>query len=146
MSCEADITTAVKRDVLVVPIQALTVREAKVDVEGKFIATADEKDPRPGVVSAETGAREKLKELQGVFLLAADGLARFRPVKTGIVGEMDIEVLEGLEPGEKVIVGPLKALRTLKENDGVVEDREHPFRRTLRKRAGEDEENKGGGP
>jgi HlyD family secretion protein len=65
--------------------------------------------------------REKMKELEGVFLLR-DGRARFRPVKTGITGEMDIEVLAGLEPGDVVVSGPYQALRTLKEWDRLAVD------------------------
>ena len=48
----------------------------------------------------------------------------FRPVKTGITGDMDIEVLDGLSDGEEVIVGPFKELRKLSEWDRVVIDHE----------------------
>ena len=46
-----------------------------------------------------------------------DGVARFRPVRTGITGDMDIEVLDGLASGEEVVVGPYQKLRKLSEWD-----------------------------
>jgi HlyD family secretion protein len=48
------------------------------------------------------------------------GKARFQPLKTGLVGDLAIEVLDGLKGGEKVITGPFKALRTLNPGDTVV--------------------------
>ena len=79
--------------------------------------------------------RQNRKELEGVFLLR-DGRARFRPVKTGITGEMDIEVLEGLEPGDEVVSGPYQVLRNLKEWDHIAidEKRQADASRRLRKR------------
>ncbi|MBN1868796.1 HlyD family secretion protein [Candidatus Sumerlaeota bacterium] len=55
------------------------------------------------------------KEVQGVFVLGKDGFAYFRPIEVGIMGETQAEVLGGIEEGEEVVTGPLKALRELKE-------------------------------
>ncbi|HVR75816.1 MAG TPA: efflux RND transporter periplasmic adaptor subunit [Planctomycetota bacterium] len=140
MSCEADVTTAVKKDVLVIPIQALTMREVEVDSEGQHVPAPPDRKPDFAREATADSDRSRRKELQGVFMKGKDLTALFRPVKTGILGEMDIEVLKGLEPGEEVIVGPLKALRTLKENDKISIDTEHPFRRSLRKGTMEEEE------
>lgn len=142
MSCEADITTVVKKDVLVIPIQALTLREVKVDAEGNYLSPVE---THSSAGQAVASVREKLQELQGVFILGEDGRSHFRPVKTGIIGEMDVEVLTGLKAGDRVIVGPLKALRTLKEKDPIAEDTKHPYRRTLRQRSSEEGES-GGNP
>jgi HlyD family secretion protein len=68
-----------------------------------------------------------------VFLLVG-GRARFRPVQTGITGEMDIEVLGGLQAGDEVIVGPYQTLRTLKEWDHVVIDEKRKAEDALRLR------------
>ncbi|HEY3175291.1 MAG TPA: efflux RND transporter periplasmic adaptor subunit [Candidatus Polarisedimenticolia bacterium] len=94
LSCTADILTATRSQVLAVPIQALVLRE------------------KPGADSR--GGRES--EEEGVFVLAA-GAAAFRPVKTGITGDLEIEVIEGVSSGEQVITGPFKTLRVLKEGD-----------------------------
>jgi HlyD family secretion protein len=140
MSCEADITTAVKQDVVVVPIQALTAREVVVDADGRYVPERAGSEPGFGRAASAVAPPGKLAELQGVFVLGDGKLARFRPVKTGISGEMDVEVLEGLAMGDSVIVGPLKALRTLKDGERVEIDAEHPFRRSLRPRAEDDAE------
>ncbi len=59
--------------------------------------------------------KDKRKELQGVFVLGGDGRAHYRPVKTGIMGEMTVELLDGLKEGELVLTGPLDSLRQLEE-------------------------------
>ncbi|MEO6594032.1 MAG: efflux RND transporter periplasmic adaptor subunit [Planctomycetota bacterium] len=116
----ADITTAVRKDCLVVPLQALTAREVEVDADGHYVAPpepkGDEKKEPPTAAQ-----RQKLKELEGVFVRVGDK-ARFRPIKTGITGDMDIEVLEGLQAGDEVIGGPYQALRTIKDWDHVAID------------------------
>lgn len=112
----AEIETATRTDCLVVPLQALTVRERERGPDGALIVP-----PKPvegeEVLAAETSiSRKDLEEIEGVFLLV-DGVARFRPVRTGITGDMDIEVLDGLAPGEEVVVGPYQKLRKLSEWD-----------------------------
>jgi len=132
MSCEADIETAVRKDVLVIPLQALTRREVRVDAEGHYLPEPEEKDgPRAAVADSPPRLR---KELDGVFVCGPDARALFRPVKTGITGETDVEVLEGLVEGEEVVVGPLKALRTIEDRNPITVDRTKPFRRFLHRR------------
>ena len=48
-----------------------------------------------------------------------DGKARFQAIKTGLLGELSIEVVSGLRGGETIITGPFKSLRTLKHGDAV---------------------------
>jgi HlyD family secretion protein len=139
MSCEGELTTAVKRDVLTIPIQALTAREVTVDDQGRFVAAVDHR-PRPEGTAVADAPRDRLRELEGVFVFGADKTARFRPTRVGISGDMDVEVLDGLGPGDTVIVGPLKALRTLSDGDRVDLDRENPFRRSSRRRSAGSEE------
>jgi HlyD family secretion protein len=117
----AEIVTAVRTDCLVVPLQALTAREVEFDAEGGYVAPPEHADTAAAPMSAER--RQRLKEVEGVFLLQ-DGRARFRPVTTGITGEMDIEVLGGLLAGDVVVSGPYQALRTLKEWDRIQVDAE----------------------
>lgn len=169
MSCEADITTDVRKDVLVVPIQALTAREVEVDADGRYVPLRPDEPisplgsvaaaaspgsgaaaPRPETPASSTpDARPPVspdpvspapvppapvrKELPGVFIAGADGKARFRPVKTGIYGEMDVEILDGVSLGDEVVVGPLQALRTLEEDADVAVDRNRPYRRSARR-------------
>jgi HlyD family secretion protein len=103
LSVQADILTGFRSQALVVPIQALIVR----DVERK-----------PGEKSAPGAAREE----EGVYLMEADKV-RFQKVKTGLLGETSLELLEGLKGGETIITGPFRALRELKPGDAVREDK-----------------------
>jgi HlyD family secretion protein len=115
----AEIVTAVRTDCLVVPLQALTAREVEFDAAGRYVPP-----PEPGSGEAEplsAERRQRRKEVEGVFLLQ-DGRARFRPVESGITGEMDIEILDGLAPGDVVVIGPYQALRTLREWDRIAID------------------------
>lgn len=115
----AEIVTDVREGALVVPLQALTAREIEFDVEGRYLPPPEPGGAPAAPLSAEQ--RQRLREVEGVFLLVG-GRARFRPVETGITGEMDIEVLRGLEPGDVVVSGPYQALRTLKEWDRIAVD------------------------
>jgi HlyD family secretion protein len=57
--------------------------------------------------------KAKKEELQGVFTIR-NGKAEFVPVKTGITGATDIEVLGGLKDGDQIITGTYKVIRTLR--------------------------------
>jgi len=100
LSARADILTGFRAKALAVPLQALVVR----DIERK-----------PGQPAPPPDAP---RDQEGVYLMEA-GKARFQPLKTGLVGDLAIEVLDGLKGGEKVITGPFKALRTLNPGDKV---------------------------
>ncbi|RPI26992.1 MAG: HlyD family efflux transporter periplasmic adaptor subunit [Acidobacteria bacterium] len=124
LSCVADITTAVRANVLVIPMQALTIREFEVDKSGKLIKPAPEKKDKGKVVKAaekkptDTTKKAEKKEFQGVFIVKNDK-AEFVEVKTGVSGDTDIEVLSGLKPGTEIVTGTFKTLRTLKDGDSV---------------------------
>lgn len=110
LNATADITTARKSNVLAVPIQSVVLRE--VSKEGKVVdpdaLQASEGDPAAGP------GRAKGEEKEGVFVVAK-GQAAFKAVRTGIMGETEVEVLEGLSEGEEIVTGSYKTLRTLKD-------------------------------
>jgi HlyD family secretion protein len=99
LSNQADIFTGSRSQVLAVPIQALVVQDLK---------------PGPGQAMDPGAPREQ----EGVFVMAG-GKARFRPVRTGLMGDLTVEVVSGLQGGETLIVGPFKALRELKGGEPV---------------------------
>ena len=113
LNATADITTATRKDVLAVPVQAVVVRE--VDKQGKVV----DPDALAGGAAREGDtvtqmAREKGEEKDGVFVVDGDK-ARFKPVKTGIMGEADIEITEGVGDGQMIVTGSYKTLRNLKD-------------------------------
>ncbi|UCF36678.1 MAG: efflux RND transporter periplasmic adaptor subunit [Acidobacteriota bacterium] len=120
LSCTAEITTRTRADVLTIPIQALTVREFSQDENGALVRDDDKKKTATEEEEKESTNDQKLekKEFEGVFVLT-DGKAVFTEVKTGIVGESNIEVVEGLEEDQTIVTGSYKTLRTLKDGDPV---------------------------
>jgi HlyD family secretion protein len=118
LSATAKITTATVKDALSIPIQALTVRQ-KSDLEAK---------PGKDSVQAATpqpAGREKKEEIQGVFVVHSKK-AEFVKVDTGIAGTTDIQVLSGLKPGDEIITGSYKVLRTLRNGASVKVDNSAP--------------------
>jgi HlyD family secretion protein len=114
LNATAEITTNRKDKVLAVPIQAIVVRE--VNKEGKVV------DPTALQASeADPGVRIKGEEREGVFVVNG-GQVTFRPVKTGIIGETEIEVSEGLKEGDEIVTGSYKTLRTLKDQAKIKVD------------------------
>lgn len=98
LSVQADILTGFREKALVIPIQALVVRD---------------REKKPGDAVSGTPRDE-----EGVFLMEG-AKARFQPIQTGLLGELSLEVSSGLKGGETLIVGPFKALRALKPGDPV---------------------------
>jgi HlyD family secretion protein len=112
LNASADITTATRNGVLAVPIQAVVVRE--VDEDGNVI----ESGVADSDGDSDDGPRRRGEEKDGVFLVQ-DRTAIFTPVKTGIMGDTDIEVLEGLTAGQEIITGSYRTLRQL-ENEAKI--------------------------
>ena len=120
LSTTAKIMTAHKSDVLALPIQALTIKPQ------------DIKAGKSGNVEAATSDSfgNQAPDQQGVFVLRKDDHGKLRvhfvPVKTGITGATDIEVISGLKEGDQIVTGPYKTLRGLKDNALVKIDTSAP--------------------
>jgi HlyD family secretion protein len=121
LNATAEIVTARREKVLAVPVQAVVVRE--VDKQGKIVdpdAMAGAGAERQGNTVAQM-AREKGVEKDGVFIVDGEK-ARFKPVKTGIMGETDIEITEGLAEGQQIVTGSYRTLRNLKDDARIKTD------------------------
>jgi HlyD family secretion protein len=93
--------------------QALAANAGKPAAASKIDATAN-----PGV-------RVKAPSVQGVYLMKEDhGKQRaiFVPVTTGVTGATDIEVTSGLSPGQTIVTGLYRVLRTLKSGTAIQPD------------------------
>lgn len=89
LTCDAEIVTTERSNVLTVPLQSVVLR----------------------VVPPATTERA------GVFVVV-DGQAKFTPVTPGVIGGLDIEV-SGLGDGASVIIGPYQALRDVQDGTFV---------------------------
>jgi len=120
MSASVDITTSQHPDVLNVPIQAVVMREEKVDT----LATKKEKEEGAQASVDNLSKKEnkkdkkKKKEIEGVFVVE-EGRAKFVEVKTGIADQQNIEIVSGISEDDQVVTGSYKILRTLKDGDKV---------------------------
>jgi HlyD family secretion protein len=113
LNATADVVTARKPNVLSVPIQSVVVRE--LDKEGNVVDPGAVQAAGDGPPSdADARPRGRGEEKEGVFVVSK-GQALFRPVKTGIIGETEIEVLDGLAENDEIVSGSYRTLRTLKD-------------------------------
>ncbi len=121
MSADVEILSGEKDSALVVPIQALTAQPEKVWKRWQeWRANPPKTKARRAIAqaadTARAGANEKL--VQGLFLQRS-GKAVFTPVELGLRGDTDVEVTGELKPGDQVITGPYRVLRSLQDGDRV---------------------------
>ncbi len=125
LSTTAKIKTAEKKSVVAIPIQALAVRSRKDIEEAKKNSKGSSGNVTLAASLPASSGDPKKDDVQGVFVVNGKK-AIFRPVKTGISGVTDIEVTDGLQPGDEIVVGSYKALRTLKPEAPIKVDNTAP--------------------
>lgn len=103
------IVTDTRKNVLSIPIIALTVRDN---------TAAANADTATSVGLGKTKVVKPLvkRDVEGVYVVGADNKVTFRPVTVGIAGETDFEVLSGLKEGERIVTGTYQAIKTLKDS------------------------------
>ncbi len=113
----ATVEIEVKRadDVLGIPVQAVVHRRRK--------DLPDSPAVREWAAKNLAGFREKARDAEAryvtIVFVVENGAARARPVETGISDENRVEILSGLAPTDRVIVGPFRALDELKDGHPV---------------------------
>ncbi|HEU4879903.1 MAG TPA: efflux RND transporter periplasmic adaptor subunit [Gemmatimonadaceae bacterium] len=109
-SATAKIVTDTRKNVLSIPIIALTVREDSL-----------EKRDSGAVTLAKTTSAKQVgkRDVEGVFLVGKDNKVTFQPVKVGIAGEKYFEVISGLKEKDKIVGGTYQAIRELKDGSRV---------------------------
>lgn len=118
MSATVEIQTKTRRDVVVVPIQAVTTRAndgtAKADnskLEAEGPSTENQSDKM-----AQSSAPEQFE----IVFRMENGLARQVKVKTGIQDNTHIEILEGVSLDDEIITAPYGLVsKTLKDSTAV---------------------------
>ena len=113
MSANADIQTRTQKNVLCIPINAVTTRD-KNDSTKTSKKTTD-------AIPADAAPATSIDDLDVVvFIKNADNKVKKVKVKTGIQDINYIEITEGLKPGEEVITGPYDVVsKTLKTDTRV---------------------------
>ena len=101
MTAKVAILTATRPDALTIPIQAVVKRKLADDgteVEGTKAEELDEQD---------------------VVYLIEDGEAVVRGVTTGISDDLNVEITDGLDAGDEIIIGPYRTLKKLHAGEAV---------------------------
>ena len=115
MSATVEIEVKRSSDAVGVPAQAVVHRRRKDLPDTPAVRAWAERNARaPGEKAQDTG----LRYVKIVFVLEG-GVARARPVDTGLSDERRVEILDGLKPDDQVIVGPFRALDELKDGQAV---------------------------
>ena len=131
LSCTAEIQTAMVKDVVSVPIQSVTIRTGDTNLspeeieQKKQLKEAKEKADNNADVQNERLAKQAEKEerekLKKVVFLKDGNKAKMVEVTTGIADDADIEIKNGVKPGDEVISGSYSAIsRKLKNGARVV--------------------------
>lgn len=110
MSCNVEIETETKVDVLSIPIQSVTVRQ---DANGG----RSEEDPQ---VQQKKPSSSEAKRPESIVWVYSGATVTSRAVKTGISDQGYIEILSGLKPGEQVVASPYQAISKLLTNGAPV--------------------------
>ena len=120
MSASADIQTKTHKNVLAVPINAVTTRDKNDSTGTNTMATpaSDNTNNNMAVSNADANNNNDLEEV--VFLVQPDNTVKKQKVKSSIQDINDIEIIDGLKEGDEVITGPYDVVsKTIKNNDKV---------------------------
>jgi len=124
-SATAKIITSSRKQVLSIPIIALTVRENEALINKDTAGMPSAKAPTKQIGK---------KDVEGVFVVGLDNKVTFHPVKIGIAGEKHFEVISGLKLGDKIVGGTYQAIRELKDGTIVRETKPMTDAKTEKKK------------
>ena len=112
MSAAVDIITENREQVLTIPIQSLTSPRQAPDGESKKKSSNFSVSVESGNEKIQWGNRSQQSGNKGrnvVFVVKGNTVEQ-RFVETGIVGDVDYEIISGLEEGEEIVVGGFVAI------------------------------------
>jgi len=112
MSAAVDIVTENREQVLTIPIQSLTSPRQAPDGESKKKSSNFSVSVESGNEKRQWGNRSQQSGNKGrnvVFVVKGNTVEQ-RFVETGIVGDVDYEIISGLEEGEEIVVGGFVAI------------------------------------
>jgi HlyD family secretion protein len=135
LSCTADIETNMAKDVVVVPMQAVTIRTGdsnlspeEIEKKKQKTAARDKGDNNAEFVNErqeKAAQKEEREKLAKVVFLKKSSKAKLVKVTTGISDDTYMEIKSGVQPGDEVISGSYSAIsRKLKDGAKVSYDKE----------------------
>jgi len=119
MTTTVEIQTETAKNVISVPIQAVTTRVAK-DSLDKFNAKGNKEKSDGDDQTEIVSSKKKTGEIQECVFVLENGIAKKVNVKSGIQDNTYIQILSGLKEGQEIISGPYSAIsKNLKDKDKV---------------------------
>lgn len=114
MSCNVEINTETRENVLAVPLQSVTVRETK----------SSEKQTNGSIelkkVDEDNNNKKYQSKIQSVVFLKKDDKVKLVNVKTGISDKGFIEIIEGLNEGDEIVSGNYLAVSRLLQDGSLI--------------------------
>ena len=120
MSATVDIQTETRKNVISVPIQAVTTRSLKNNVKPEEKKDAVEKPESENEAVTTQNKKTPEDEKVEVVFVYKDGKVKKQPVKTGIQDSENIEILEGIKAGDEIVVAPFNAINKLLNDSAQV--------------------------
>jgi HlyD family secretion protein len=135
LSCTADIQTNMVKDVVAVPMQAVTIRTGdsnlspeEIEKKKQKAAARDKGDNNAEYTNQrqeKAAQKEEREKLAKVVFLKKGNKAQLVKVTTGLSDDTYMEIKSGVQPGDEVISGTYSAIsRKLKDNAKVTYDKE----------------------
>jgi HlyD family secretion protein len=134
MSCNVDIETQTRRNVLSIPLQSVTVRDLKTGSQPK----TEEPGSSGDIEKISDDSRKQKAERPPSVVFVKNGIkAKMVKVKTGISDNGYIEVIEGLKEGDEIISGSYMAIsKELQDGSMIKTDTSAKKKRGDKKTAG----------
>ncbi|MEP6602834.1 MAG: efflux RND transporter periplasmic adaptor subunit [Spartobacteria bacterium] len=135
LSCTADVETNMVKDVVAVPMQAVTIRTGdsnlspeEIEKKKQKLAQRDKSDNDADITNEKqekATQKEERERLAKVVFVKKGSKAQLVKVTTGIADDTFMEIKSGIKPGDEVISGSYSAIsRKLKDGAKVTYDKE----------------------
>ena len=135
LSCTADIETNMVKDVVAVPMQAVTIRTGdsnlspeEIEKKKQKVAQRDKGDNSADLVNErqeKAAQKEEREKLVKVVFVKKGSKAQLVKVTTGIADDTYMEIKSGVQPGDEVVSGSYSAIsRKLKDGAKITYDKE----------------------
>ncbi|HEV8537571.1 MAG TPA: efflux RND transporter periplasmic adaptor subunit [Bacteroidota bacterium] len=114
MSMTSTIETETKKNVMTVPIQSVTTRSPKKDMEKKESSESDE------MAANDSRIKQKTEKVKEVVFVVDNSVAKTIEVKRGISDDSYTEITSGLDENKEVVSGSYKAINRELEDGSKV--------------------------
>lgn len=113
MSCNVEIETETRENVLAVPIQSVTAKQATMESDVQEGASVEQR--------GEAVAKKQSDKPASLVWILSGSTVTAREVETGISDNGFIEIVKGLKKGERIVSGPYAAVSKLLNEGSAVQ-------------------------